>query len=88
MIKKNKITLTVIAIISIALAIAFVLIYIQNIQLKNQINDLNMEYERGVSEGVNDFTLLIIDKLETCKPVVLMASQTSATVIDISCGVT
>ena len=85
--KKNKTTNKAVLalIVSFVLAAALTAVYMQNVQLKEQINNLNMEYERGAIEGVNDFTLMIIDKLKTCQPVALMSGQESRTVVDTSC---
>jgi len=80
----NKTTLILLT-ISVALAIALSLVYMQNMQLKEQLNEQNKEYERGVMEGVNDFTLLVINKLKACQAVTLMANKESATVIDAAC---
>ena len=70
---------------SFILAIALSLLYMQNMQLKDQINEQNKEYERGVMEGVNDFTLFVINKVKACQAVTLMANKESATVIDAAC---
>ncbi len=78
----NK-TIPVLLTISVGLALS--LVYMQNMQLKEQLNEQNKEYERGVMEGVNDFTLLVINKLKACQAVTLMANKESATVIDAAC---
>ena len=81
---KMKKTISILLTIFI-LAIALSLLYMQNMQLKEQINQQNKEYERGVMEGVNDFTLFVINKVKACQAVTLMANQASATVIDAAC---
>ena len=78
----NK-TIPVLLTISVGLALS--LVYMQNMQLKEQLNEQNKEYERGVMEGVNDFTLLVINKLKACQAVTLTANKESATVIDAAC---
>ena len=84
----NK-TALILLTISVALAIALSLVYMQNMQLKEQvneqINEQNKEYETGVMEGVNDFTLFVINKVKACQAVTLMANKESATVIDAAC---
>ncbi len=80
----NKTTLILLT-ISVALAIALSLVYMQNMQLKEQINEQNKEYETGVMEGVNDFTLFVIGRVKACQAVTLMADKESATVTDIAC---
>ena len=83
--KKRDKTILILTGILIILAITLVLIYIQNVRLKKEISNLNIEYERGVSEGVNDFTLQIIEKLKTCEQVLLTAEGQSATIKEVSC---
>lgn len=81
------------AIVSFILAIALGLVYSQNTGLREevtgleeQVDFLKMEYERGVMEGVNDFTLFVISKVKVCEPITLMANQESATVTEVGCG--
>lgn len=57
----------------------------KNIELKEEIERFHNEYERGVLEGVDDYTSMIIDLLKTCQPVTLQSSKGSATVVDTAC---
>ena len=79
---KKTLALVTIAVVSAIFALA---LYNENVKLKEQISSMEMQYEKGVIEGVTDFTLMIIDRLKTCQPVALMAEQESTTVVDVGC---
>lgn len=83
-VKSSKIE-KIFAIIIILLAAAVIILYEKSAELKEQISGFHNEYERGVLEGVDDYTSMIIDLLKTCQPVTMQSSKGSATVIDTGC---
>ena len=82
--KLNKIKTSLIIIIIILILTAFSLSN-QNKELKDQIKDLNAQYEKGVSQGTNDFALFVMGRLQTCDTLTLKANDASMTVVDTAC---
>ena len=71
----------------IAVFLAFVLIFIcvQNMTLKDRISGMERQCETKIGEGIDDFSGMIIEKINTCLPVQIVSRNESVIVLGTQC---
>ena len=72
-------------VIAVILAIASIFICVQNMTLKNRVSEAEGQCEIKIGEGINDFTRMIIEKIDTCLPVQIVSTDKSAIVLGSQC---
>lgn len=67
------------------LLVALIFVFVQNMKLRKEIKELNNQQEIIVMESINDFTKMIIEKIDTCLPVQIVSTDKSAIVLGTQC---